>query len=110
MRSYLIDEISPQDMEKISNFLKKNAVSSSLEKVFWIQIPDELLTEIQLQHKDCRPHMCALELGRDWIKLELYVRSLKNMRCTCAAYCTAKQRDFIIAYANKMIEELGVRT
>ncbi len=110
MRSYLIDEISPYDINKINDFLKKNTIPSSLDKIFWIKIPDELLTEIQLKHTECKPHICALELGRDWIKLELYIRSSKNIKCSCAGYCTTEQRDFVIRYANKMIDELGVRT
>ncbi len=110
MRSYLIDEISPRDIKKIGKFLKKNALSSSLDRIFWIQIPEELLTEEQLQHKECRPYICALELGSDWLKLEFLVRSSRNMMCTCSNYCTERQRNFVIEYANRMIEELGVRT
>jgi len=110
MRSYLIDEISPKDIKKINEFLKRNALSSSLDKIFWIQIPNELLTQEQLRHKECGPYICALELGKDWLKLEFFVRSSKNIRCTCSGYCTARQRDFVIGYANRIIEELGVRT
>jgi hypothetical protein len=110
MRSYLLDEIAPNDMKKINEFLEKNAIQSSLDKIFWIQIPEELLTQVQLQHKGCGPYICALELGKDWIKLEFYVRSSKNMRCICSGYCTAEQRDFVIGYVNRMIDDLGVRT
>lgn len=110
MRSYLIDEISPRDIRKIDEFLKKNALPSSLDKIFWIKIPEELLTRKQTLHKECAPYICALELGKDWIKLEFFVRSSKNIRCTCAGYCTDRQRDFVMEYANNMIEELGVRT
>ncbi|RLB11444.1 MAG: hypothetical protein DRG27_01195 [Deltaproteobacteria bacterium] len=110
MRSYFIDEISKKDMQKIEEFLKNNAISSPIEGLFWIQIPEQLLTKEQAEHKECAPHICALELGRDWIKLELFVRSAKSLRCTCCGYCTEEQRDFIISYANRMIDQLGVRT
>ena len=110
MRSYLIDEISSSDMDKISEFLKKNAIKSSLGQILWVRMPDNLLSDIQNEHRDCRPHVFSAELGLDWIKLEFYVRSLKKMRCTCPAYCTNPQRDFIINFVHDMIEQLGIKT
>ncbi len=110
MRSYLIDEIDPWDMEKIEDFLKKNAIKSPIEGIFWIKIPDHLLTETQLRHKDCSPYFCAIELGKGWLKLELLVRSSKKIKCQCMGYCNERQREFLISYVNNMIEELGIRT
>ena len=110
MRSYLIDEISPSDMDKISGFLKKNAIKSNLGQILWVQMPDDLLSDIQTEHRNCQPHVFAVELGSDWIKLEFFVRSLKNMRCICLGYCTHPQRDFIIDFAHGMIEQLGIKT
>jgi len=110
MRSYLIDEISPPNIEKITDFLKENSASSSLEQLFWIKIPQDLLSSTQFQHRDCQPHAFAVELGRDWVKLEFLVRSLRNMRCTCPAYCTTQQRNFIINFAHSMIDQLDIHT
>ena len=110
MRAYLIDEILPSDIRKIGDFLKKNTIQSGMEEIFWVQIPDDILTALQLQHSECRPHVFSVELGPDWIKMEFFVRSLKNMRCTCPAYCTSQQTNFIINFANGMIGDLGIRT
>ncbi len=110
MRAYLIDEISAPDMEKITGFLKKNAIPSKIAQVLWVKIPDDLLKKVQYEHRNCRPHVFAVELGSNWIKLEFFVRSLKNMRCACPAYCTRQQRDYIINFANNMIENLGIRS
>ncbi len=110
MRAYLIDEISNTDMKKVYAFLRENAVKSSLTQIYWIKIPDDLLTSTQYEHKNCSPHVFAVELGKDWIKLEFYVRSLKNMRCTCPGYCTDGQRNFVINFAHSMIEQLGIKT
>ena len=68
MRAYLIDELSSNEMEKINGFLKKNAISSNLDKIFWIRIPDGLLSKTQIQHRDCQPHVFAAEQG---MKLEM---------------------------------------
>lgn len=110
MRSYLIDEISYPDMKKIDEFLKENAIKSDLEKIFWVKIPEDILNEIQFQHHNCQPYFFALELGQDWIKLEFFLRNLKNFKCECSGYCTNQQRDFILEYAQGMIKELGIKT
>lgn len=110
MKSYLIDEISLDGMEKIRNYLGKNAVKSSLSQIFWVKIPDDLLSEEQYLHKTCYPHVFAVELGRTWVRFEFYVRSLHNMRCTCPGYCTETQQEFVIRYANTMIESLQIKT
>jgi hypothetical protein len=110
MRSYLIDEISKVNMEKIDAHLMKHAVRSGIEKLFWVKIPDDILTDVQYQHQDCRPHVFAVELGTDWMKLELFVRSLKGFRCRCSSYCSSPQRDFIFNYADQLIETLEIQT
>ena len=80
MRAYLIDEIPIPEMEKIKGFLQEHAIRSNLDEIFWVRIPDDLLNETQFLHTQCQPHVFAVELGLDWIKLELFVRTLKTMR------------------------------
>ncbi|HDM09753.1 MAG: hypothetical protein JRI39_02710 [Deltaproteobacteria bacterium] len=110
MRAYLIDEISRADMKKITQFLAQNAIRSSLSKIFWVKIPDDLLSPTQYAHHECQPHVFAVELGDHWVKLEFFVRSLKTMRCTCPGYCTEGQRNYVINFAHTMIQQLGIRT
>ena len=110
MRYYLIDEIPHEDMEKINNFLSKNAIRSELGELFWVKISEDLLSEVQFQHVQCGPHVCAVELGTDWLKIEFFIRNLKGLQCTCQSYCTSQQRDFLINFTQKMIEDLGIRT
>ena len=110
MRYYLIDEISLSDMEKIYEFLKHNAISSRMVKVFWVPIPKELLSDMQFQHRDCQPHLFAIELGTDQMKVEFFIRNLNNLNCQCQSYCTPEQRDFILNFSQKMIGQLGIGT
>jgi hypothetical protein len=110
MRAYLIDEIRVQEMEKVKDFLKQHAIRSSLDQIFWVRIPDDLLNETQYLHTQCRPHVFAVELGPNWIKVELFVRTLKKMRCDCPAYCTPIQRDYIFRFADGIIDQLKIRT
>jgi len=110
MRSYLLDEISPADIRKIHSFLKKNAVSSRLDQIFLVGIPPDLLNSTQLEHTDCRPHFFSVELGNDWVRLELFVRGQKKINCACHGYCTAQQRDYVFNFAHQMIKRLGITT
>jgi hypothetical protein len=110
MRYYLIDEISKSDMEKIDEFLKQHAIRSEMEKVFWVRIPKEILSDIQSQHCDCQPHLFSIELETDQLKVEFFVRNLNRFKCTCQGYCTLEQRNFILNFSQNMIEELGIKT
>jgi len=110
MRAYLIDEIPVQEMHQVRGFLEKHAIRSSLDQIFWVRIPDDLLNETQFLHTQCHPHVFAVELGQDWIKLELFVRTLKSMRCECPGYCTPMQRDYIFRFADGIIQQLNIRT
>jgi hypothetical protein len=110
MIAYFIDEIPRSGMEEIRTFLEKTARPSSMEKIFWGTIPEDLLSEQQYEHRDCWPHVFAIELGDDWFKMEFFVRPLHSMHCTCCAYTTRQQRDFILNFANTMIRDLGIQT
>jgi hypothetical protein len=110
MRAYLIDEITSTDMEKINGFLERHAIKSHLDQVFWVQIPDGILSDTQIKHTACQPHVFSVELGSDWVKLEFFIRSLKTMGCTCPGYCTTNQMDYVIRFTRSMIEQLGIRT
>jgi len=110
VRAYLIDEIPVQQMARVKEFLKEHATRSSLDQIFWVPIPDDLLNETQYLHTQCRPHVFAVELGPDWLKLELFVRTLTSMRCDCPAYCTPGQRDYIFRFADGIIQHLNVQT
>ena len=110
MRSYLIDELRSSDIKKIDTFLDENAIRSNLDQLYWVKIPEDLLSGIQFEHRDCQPHAFAIELGEDWVKLEFLVRSMKNMQCTCPGYCTGQQQNFIINFALQMLEQLDIIT
>lgn len=110
MKAYLIDEIGNQDMEKIKGFLAHHALKSGMDGIFWVKVPSDLLSESQHQHEACQPHVFAVELGLGFVKLEFYIRSLVNMRCTCPGLSTPDQRDFILRFADGMVSRLQIRT
>lgn len=110
MIAYLIDEISPEDMRKVQAFLREHAVQSSLEHLFWIELPQDILSEEQFAHRGCGPHVFAVETGPDFVKMEFFIRSMRSLRCSCPGYCTPQQRAFVIQFAHHMLEVLHIRT
>ena len=110
MRSYLIDQIKGADIEKITVYLEENARRSHLENLFWVELPQEVLSPPQSLHVDCLPYVFSIEIGTDWIKFELLIRTLKSMGCDCGGYATELQRDYITRYADKMIKDLRILT
>jgi hypothetical protein len=110
MRAYLIDEISPPDMKRINDFFKETALSSNLEGVYWVKLPHDFLNSTQFEHRQCQPHVFAVELGSDFFKLELFIRSLNGMQCTCPGFCNDKQMHYIFNFVHGMIEQLGIKT
>lgn len=110
MKAYILDEISGENIQKIIGFLKENASRSTMEQIFWVKFPKDLLSPLQFQHTSCQPHAFAVEVGRDWVKLEFFVRTLETLKCDCAAYCTVPQRDHIISFADRMLDQLNIQT
>ncbi len=110
MRQYLLDEISRGDLPRIREYLQEHAVASGLEDVWWVDLTEDLLTPDQFSHQDHRPFRFAIELGDRFLRFEFLIRSRETMRCSCIGYATRQQRDFILAFADRLVEELALRT
>ena len=108
MKYYLIDEIRSSDIGKIEVCLQQDTEATDFDKVFWIKIPDNLLTSEQSnQHK---PFVIAIESGNDWVKAELFVRSLENFTGKYQGYCNTAQANFVMEYINNIIQKLNITT
>jgi hypothetical protein len=110
MRQYLLDEIRRADIPRIREYLNEHAQAAGVEGVWWVDLPEDLLSPEQFSHQDCRPYRFALELGDDFVRFEFLIRSLQTMRCACIDYATRMQRDFILAFADRLVEDLALRT
>jgi len=115
MRQYLLDEIGRGDLPRVRQYLKEHATASSLEDIWWVDLPEDLLSPEQFAHRDCRPFRFAVEVGEQevgdsFVRFEILIRSREKMRCTCIDYATRQQRDFILAFADRLVEALVLRT
>jgi len=110
MRQYLLDEINRSDYQRLRDYLTGHAQASGLQDVWWIDLPEDLLSPEQFAHQDCQPFRFAIELGDEYLRIEFLIRSRNTMRCSCIGYATRQQRDFILAFADRLVEELKLKT
>jgi hypothetical protein len=95
---------------KIRQFLLERSRVSGVEDLFWIEIPEDLLSPVQRLHRDCGPHVFAVELGASSVRTELFSRSLRRMRCECQHYGSERQIRFALQWIHRMLDELSIRT
>lgn len=109
MRQYLIDELRLEDYKKLKDHLETNYKNSAgIPDVFWIEIPDEILSPIQMEHKDCQPFYIAVDLEETLISFELLIRTKKSLRCECISYSNEMQRKWIIEKVDSIFNELNI--
>jgi hypothetical protein len=109
MRQFLVDEIPRSYKEQIESYLKEKTLPSGLDKIYWLEIPLDLLSPIQWDHRDCGPHYLAIEQGKDFLKFEYLVRSRKRLRCDCVQYATPAQEAFLLQFAHTLIKDLDLK-
>ena len=109
MRSILIDEIVPEDMEKLEAWLMEQELGGGIERLYHFQLPPKLLTPIQQEHAaECGPFYMAVETGRDGVKLDLLVLDKRILRCACIAYATAEQEAHMRNYLENLLQDLSI--
>jgi len=109
MKQYVIDQLRETDYRKILEFLQKEAEASEFGDVFWVKLPAELYSFAQREHKQCAPYCFAVNLSFNKVDFELLIRSRRVLRCSCIGYADEKQRDYILKYADRMLEELKIK-
>lgn len=110
MRQLLIDELGPEDVAAVIRFLRANAIESGIEGLYWVELTEDLLDPGQFELKSDQPFCFAVELGDSWVKFEFLIRSRNNMRSGETRYASRTQREFVLKYCDRIIEELGLRT
>lgn len=109
MRSYMIEELSPDSIERIGKKLDDLKLTGAIEGIWWLPISDEHLTDEQKGHAEsCGPHCVAIEVEDDHLKMELLVRCRQVMRCSCIAYATPEQRAYAIDWVDDLLKSLDI--
>ncbi len=105
MRQIVIDELSPMETDNIDSHLKRTLQKGPMVGLYWLIIPEEHLGDAQQGHEECGPFYTAVEMGKDLVKFELLVRSHTNLHCTCIAYASQSQRNFVLDFIDGMLDE-----
>ena len=110
MRLYKIDQLSREEKAKIESYLNRTLQPGPVEGVYWIEVPQDLLSAEQRGHQeDCGPFFFAVELEAEAVSFELLVRSQTNLHCSCIAYASQAQRDFVLRFIDKLLLEERIR-
>ncbi len=105
MRQYLIDELSFLEHDNLDSYLKRTLKPGSIAGVYWLEVPQDLQAKPQLDHPDCGPFYFSVVLEKNDIRFEFLVRSSHNMHCSCISWATPAQRQFVMDFVDRMIEE-----
>ncbi len=105
MRQIVIDELSPMERDNIDSYLKRSLKPGPMVGLYWIVLPSDLLSTAQQEHDKCGPFYLAVEMENAGVRFELLVRSHANLHCSCIAYATSPQRQFVLDFIDKMISE-----
>lgn len=109
MRQFVIDELSLLERDNLENYLKRTLKPGSIAGMFWLTLPDDLLAEAQQGHEECGPFHFGFDLSKDKLIIELLIRSESNLHCSCIAFATSTQREFLLRFIDTMLEEEQIR-
>lgn len=108
MKQYVIDQLRPNDHEKIRSFLEKNFGPARVKGIYWIPLEESLLTRVQAEHSSCGPFYFAVELESHRMSCEFLIRPLTRVHCSCIGYADRPQQSWIIRFADELLDRLGI--
>ena len=110
MKQYVIDELRPEDYEKIKSYMDENFESSALDGIYWVSMDQNMLSDVQAEHIECQPFYFVIDLEPNLLACELLVRTKNRMRCSCIGYATDEQRDWILRFVDTIFERFEIKT
>ena len=110
MRQFVIDDLSPMERDNIDSYLKRNLKQGPMLGLYWIVLPEEILTDIQKEHTDCSPFYFGVEVKKDAVCFEFLVRSNAHLHCDCIAHATSEQRQHVLDFLDTMLDEEHIRS
>jgi hypothetical protein len=108
MKQYVIDELRPQDHQRLKDYLDQNLEAAHLPGIYWLPLDERVCNDLQARHTDCRPHFLTLTLEADHLACELLVRTRRKLRCECMGFATEAQRNWLIRYIDAVFDHLGL--
>lgn len=108
MKQYVIDQLRLPDYRKLKRHFDENLEKSTISGIYWLTVDNQLLTQTQAKHHECRPFFFALELEENRLSCELLVRTQQKIRCDCIRYADAQQRTWLLEIVDGILEKLDI--
>lgn len=105
MRQYYIDEISFLERDNIESYLRRTLKQGPIEGVYWLELPPDLIGPEQKGHEKCVPFYFSIVLEEKSLRCEFLVRSADNLHCSCIAWATPAQRQFLMDFIDRLLAE-----
>ena len=109
MKQYVIDQLNEADYHRLKEHLEQTLETTMMEGIYRVDLPADLHTEIQHEHTTCQPYYFAIHLDFFKVSFELLVRTRQRLHCPCMGYADQRQRDYILEYADRLLEQLHIR-
>lgn len=108
MKQYVIDELRPEDYEKIKTYMDAHFGPADMGDIYWIPLDPDIYDSTQQSHDECSPFYFTVQLSSTSFVAELLVRTKNRLRCDCIQYATKKQFFWLIQFVDAIIERLEI--
>lgn len=95
---------SAVQLDKIKAYFTQLEFSSSIPGLYWLPVPEEMLTNVQTEHLiSCGPYALALEITKEGLILETLVRAQNQLHCGCISFATEQLAQHMLNYLNLIL-------
>ena len=109
MRLYSLEDLTSENVKAITDRLNELELAGSMEGIYWLPCPADLLNETQREHsEECGPHCMAVEIDGPALRMELLVRAPNKLHCECVSYSSPELRAHMIQYIDDMLVDLNI--
>lgn len=108
MKQYVIDELRPEDQEKLKKYMDEHYGPADMGDIYWIPIDPDLYDEKQQSHDECSPFYFCVQLSFSSFSAELLVRNKNRIRCDCIKYATKEQFFWLICFVDAIAEQFEI--
>ncbi len=111
MEEIIIARLNPADMLRLRLRLGELNLASSLDGLYWLLVPRDLLDEVQREHlESCGPYILALDTdtGSGELRLEPLARAQNHMHCECIAPASPEVVAYGVEYVEGLLRELSI--
>ncbi|MDR2354210.1 MAG: hypothetical protein LBF22_13845 [Deltaproteobacteria bacterium] len=110
MKILVLDELRSEEIIKIGAYLKEMTNPGPIEGVFWLPVPEHILTKKQkVLEYSVGPYKMFIELKKNSVHFELLVRSEKISN-EGGGGANINQAIYVFSIVDEMVKKLNLTT